>query len=110
MWGSKLADDGPEEKRKSVDALCAKYSTDFDVERFRKEIMYLSSAVQPFLLSNTRQFEIRPIQILDILVANNMQGQFENCFTALIMYLTFPVTVASNERAFSKLKIIKNQI
>lgn len=37
-------------------------------------------------------------------------GQFNNCRTALRIFLTLPVSVATNERSFSKLKLIKNYL
>ena len=39
-----------------------------------------------------------------------IEGTFPNCEIALRLLLTIPVTVASGERSFSKLKIIKNYL
>src|SRR5689334_3362653 len=60
-----------------------------------KSRTYILSAGRP-LLPSEMQDHSSSMQILDALTANNMQGQFENYHTALLMYLTFPVTVASN--------------
>lgn len=110
MWGGKLESQCVEEHAKCVELLCSKFSKDFDLQRFQREIKFLASAVKPFLPPNTLLQNSTPIIILNVLTMNSLQSQFENCHTALIMYLTFPVTVASNERAFSKLKIIKNYL
>ena len=40
----------------------------------------------------------------------NMEDIFPNLFIAIRILLTLPVTVASAERSFSKLKIIKNYL
>ncbi|CAL9696702.1 unnamed protein product [Knipowitschia caucasica] len=40
----------------------------------------------------------------------SIEGTFPNCEIALRVLLTIPVTVASGERSFSKLKLIKNYL
>ena len=40
----------------------------------------------------------------------NLQSLFPNVFIALRLFLTLPVSVASAERSFSKLKILKNYL
>ena len=39
-----------------------------------------------------------------------LKSSISNIFTGLIIFLTIPVTVASAERSFSKLKLIKNYL
>ena len=51
-----------------------------------------------------------PIKILLLLSSRNRAADFPNFFTALRILLTVPVTVASGERSFSKLKLIKNYL
>lgn len=47
----------------------------------------------------------------NFLVKNHtFSSNFPDVFTAITLFLTLPVTVASAERAFSRLKIIKNQL
>lgn len=50
------------------------------------------------------------MDILNILTGKGLDQQFVNVQTALRVFLTLPVTVASNERSFSKLKIIENHL
>lgn len=50
------------------------------------------------------------IDILRCLCVNKMEDVYPNIMTALRIFLTIPVSVASNERSFSKLKIIKNYL
>ena len=46
-----------------------------------------------------------------LLITNSyMESEFSEVITALTLFLTLPVTVATAERSFSKLKIIKNYL
>lgn len=48
--------------------------------------------------------------MLNYLLKNNLQQVFPNFYISLRILLTLPVTVASGERSFSKLKLIKNYL
>lgn len=45
-----------------------------------------------------------------IIENNNLITSFPDLLTAFYLFLTLPVTVASAERTFSKLKLIKNYL
>ena len=51
-----------------------------------------------------------PLEMLKFLACNDRYTAFPNVYIALRIYLTIPVTVASGERSFSKLKLIKNYL
>lgn len=51
-----------------------------------------------------------PIDILNYITKKNLQSLFPNLFIALRIFLTLPISVASGERSFSKLKLIKNYL
>lgn len=63
-------------------------------------------ALKTFLPSSI----IKPHALFEYLVVNNRFTAFPNVFIALRIYLTMPVTVASGERSFSKLKLIKTYL
>jgi hypothetical protein len=48
--------------------------------------------------------------VLNFIYNNNLIDSFPNAAISLRIYLSLPVTVASAERSFSKLKIIKNYL
>jgi hypothetical protein len=48
-----------------------------------------------------------PLKNLTYITKNNFMSSFLNLFIALRIFLTLPVSVASGERSFSKLKLIK---
>ena len=50
----------------------------------------------------------KPIEVLNYL--KHMEGCFPNAWVAYRILLTIPVTVASGERSFSRLKLIKNYL
>lgn len=107
LWGQKLNSLSSLEMRSHSIKLAAIYSTDFNPGEFAVEAEYLKSAIHPF--SNSIQ-ETSPLDVLNILTREKLDSLFINCHTALRIFLTLPVTVASNERSFSKLKIIKNYL
>lgn len=51
-----------------------------------------------------------PKDILEYILKNNLVETFPNITVALRILLTLPVSVASGERSFSKLELIKNYL
>ena len=56
------------------------------------------------------QPRIKPYALFEHLIENNRFTTFPNVFIALRIYLMMPITVASGERSFSKLKLIKTYL
>ncbi|KAK5648014.1 hypothetical protein RI129_002906 [Pyrocoelia pectoralis] len=54
--------------------------------------------------------EKNALSVIQYLFKNNLIYLFQNLVIAIRIFLTLPVTVASGERSFSKLKIIKNYL
>ncbi|KAK4873016.1 hypothetical protein RN001_015045 [Aquatica leii] len=54
--------------------------------------------------------DMTAIDVLTYLVINDLISIFPNTSVVLRIFLTLPVTVSSNKRSFSKLKIIKNYL
>jgi len=52
--------------------------------------------------------EPSPLELLQLLHRLALEDVYPNIHIALRLFLTMPVTVASCERSFSKLKLIKN--
>ncbi|XP_035712977.1 zinc finger MYM-type protein 1 [Folsomia candida] len=108
LWGHKLETYSSEEMKKNVMDLVKSYGNDFVGETFLREVEHLKRAISAFLDKPLQK--TMPLDILNVLTANGLQEQFINCHTALRIFLTLPVTVATNERSFSKLKIINNYL
>ena len=49
-------------------------------------------------------------ELLNFIVQLDLISSFPDLVTALTLFLTLPVSVASNERSFSKLKLIKTYL
>ena len=54
--------------------------------------------------------ESAPLDVLNYIYENNLTDVFPNTVIAIRIYLTLPISVASGERSFSKLKLIKNYL
>lgn len=54
--------------------------------------------------------DITPIYVLNFIKQHNIQELYSNVWIAFRILVTIPVTVASGERSFSKLKLIKTYL
>ena len=54
--------------------------------------------------------QLRPLDLLNSLYQYKLENLFPNICVSLRILLTIPATVASEERSFSKLKIVKNYL
>ena len=84
--------------------LSLKYSDDLDSTEFQVEVesfKYQAKALMP-------SKEPSPLELLQLLHRLALEDVYPNIHIALRLFLTMPVTVASCERSFSKLKLIKN--
>jgi hypothetical protein len=84
--------------------LAHKYSTDLNYEDFVVEMQHLS------LVHKTKfgKAELKLLELLNILTDYKLCEIFLNVRVSLRILLTIPATVASAEKSFSKLKLIKN--
>lgn len=86
------------------------YAYDF-VQFYQNDI---SSDLPRQLLSlkeNLKNMKLKTIRDLsDFFLENDLCSVYSDIMTACIIFLTLPVTVASAERSFSKLKLIKNYL
>ncbi|KAK6293558.1 hypothetical protein J4Q44_G00358840 [Coregonus suidteri] len=62
------------------------------------------------VLSRRLDSEAEPLNTLEYITRHQMASLYPNAFFALRVLLTLPETVASGERTFSKLKLIKNYL
>ena len=93
-----------EEISLSVDNLCVVYKDDFDRADMNAELRQLKTWL-PRILEDDPD-EASPLNVLNAIMNFGMLSVFVNVCTAIRIFLTLPVTVASAERSFSKLKLI----
>lgn len=60
------------------------------------------------VLGNLVKAGCLPLDVLNFIIKNNLRDNFPNVSICLRILLTIPASVASGERSFSKLKLIKN--
>lgn len=81
--------------------LTADNESDINGDELQKEIVILA----PMLTKDSC-----PVTTLNYVTKNRLMDIFPNVFVAMRILLTLPISVASGERSFSKLKIIKNYL
>jgi len=72
----------------------------------------IASEYRPFKLVHKDIFPVyndglKACEILDFLIANDMHDAFPNVSTLYKLFMTLPVSSATAERSFSRLKLIK---
>ena len=81
-----------------------KYSKDIIGEGLLKEIKHIAMIHK----SNFDTKHLGALEMLNALTECKLESLFPNLSVSFRIFLTAPATVASAERSFSKLKIIKN--
>ncbi|XP_045067422.1 uncharacterized protein LOC121553274 [Coregonus clupeaformis] len=82
-------------------ALTYRDSRDIDAKDLCNELKVLSRRLDS---------EAEPLNALEYITRHQMASLYPNAFVALRVLLTLPETVASGERTFSKLKLMKNYL
>ena len=96
----------PEDILKTKSEKFAAFYTDVVSEELLQELKHLKA----FHSSNFGHQILKPLDLLNKITSLNLESVFSNISIALRILLTLPVTVASAERSFSKLKLIKNYL
>ena len=92
------------ELEKKVKGLAHQYPTDLNDEDFVTEMQHLPLVHE----ANFGKPELKPLELLNLLTDYKLCEIFPNVCVSLRILLTIPATVASAERSFSKLKLMKN--
>ena len=84
----------------------ASFYSDVDKDELLEEI----KSLKLIHTANFGQQTLTPFKLLNEIMENKLGHLFPYVIIFLGIFLTLPVTVASAERSFSKLKLIKNQL
>lgn len=107
LTGNTLKTMASDNLKRCVDDLTLKYEYDIDgpelfieIEKFK----FQASSLIPSFQSATQ------LDLLTFILQYSLQDYYPNLAVALRIFLTIPVTTASCDRSFSKLKITKNYL
>ena len=101
-----LASLSDEELLERARNLANMYSEDLEHE-LGEELISFREILQPEIAKMQGIYDFAYYLIVD---NSSLAPSYRNICVALLLFLTLPVTVASAERSFSKLKIIKNHL
>ena len=94
------------ELEKKAKRLAHHYRSDPNDEDLAEEMQHLPVVHK----ANFGKPELKPLELLNLLTEYKLCELFPNVCISLRILLTIPATVASAERSFSKLKLIKNYL
>ena len=103
LWSYKRMTEG--ELKRQCSAF-AQFYTDVDQEELADELKSLKRMHE----ANFGELPLPPLKLLNKIVKMGFDQLFPYITISLRIFLTLPVTVASAERSFSKLKLIKNHL
>jgi hypothetical protein len=76
----------------------------FDISSdFTRQVLSFKSIINQIELPNI-------LSMVNYIIENDLSSSFPDIITACLIFLTISVTVASAERSFSKLKLVKNYL
>ena len=84
------------------------YSDDVDSAALFSEICHLKQ-IHTSNISPSNDV-MKPLTLLNKIAESNLTILFPNVCVVLRIFLTIPVTVATGERSFSKLSLVKNKL
>jgi len=82
------------------------FTVKYDIEissDFTRQVLSFKSIINQIELPNI-------LSMVNYIIENDLSSSFPDIITACSIFLTIPVTVASAERSFSKLKLVKNYL
>ena len=95
----------PEESiKEACKKLTEKYKSDL-TESLQDQILHIKK-----IYSATFQGKLGPLDLLNAIYKMGLQSIYGDLCILLRIFLSLPVTVAGGERAFSKMKLIKNYL
>ena len=91
---------------KAAEILQQQYSCDL-TEAFPVQLVTFAASLRSQIITLSSVQQVAHLLIVEY---SAMASAFTDVVTALLLFLTLPVTVASAERSFSKLRLIKNYL
>jgi hypothetical protein len=96
--------------KKHAADLALLYSCDLNLTELEQEITNFKFQSAALLDSESNLATSTPLDLLQLIHTYAIKDMYPNVEIALRLFLTIPITVASCERSFSKLKLIKNYL
>lgn len=95
-----------EELNEVAERLYNEYQSDLS-SSFSAQLLSFRASLRPEIAKLSTISEVAELLIIQ---NDSLISAFPDIYTALLLFLTLPVSVATSERSFSKLKLIKNYL
>ena len=86
----------------------SKYADDVSDDLLSQALAFRSCAAECIKKAQANNNSVK--ELLSFIIQLDLTSSFPDLVTALSLFLTLPVSVASDERSFSKLKLIKTYL
>ena len=104
LWS--ICSDSMDSLKNQITPFAHKYSDDVKLEHLIDETAHLKQIYS----ANISDADLKPMELLNKISTLRLEGLFPNICIALRVFITIPVSVASGERSFSKLTIVKSKL
>jgi len=108
LFPKTLADSSDEEFSRMVAIFVNKYADDVSDDLLSQVLAFRSCAAECIKSAQANSNNVK--ELLSFIIQLDLTSSFPDLVTALSLFLTLPVSVASDERSFSKLKLIKTYL
>ena len=108
LFPKTLADSSDEQLSRMVAIFVSKYADDVSDDLLSQVLAFRSCAAECIKSAQANNNNVK--DLLNFIIQLDLTSSFPDFVTALSLFLTLPVSVASDERSFSKLKLIKTYL
>jgi len=108
VFPNQLAESSDEQLSEMVAVFVKRYKDDVSDDLLSQVLAFRACAREYIVKAHAANNSVK--ELLNVILQLDLVSSFPDLVTALLIFLTLPVSVASDERSFSKLKLIKTYL